>query len=70
MCDLIKDEDLKKYVANQSDDEDEEVERLKNLGLEDNEIKEVLKGNNSEYDFNDDEDEEFEDDDYYGEDDI
>lgn len=69
MCEIIKDEDLKKYMANQLV-EDEEVERLKNLGLDENEIEEVIKGNNSEYDFIDDPDEEYEDDDYYGEDDI
>ena len=71
MCNVIDEKDVKKYVANNDlDDEDEEVERLKNLGLDDNEIDEVLSGNQSEYDFIDDPDEDFEDDDYYGEDDI
>ncbi len=71
MCNIVDDKDVKKYVASHDlDDEDEEVERLKNLGLDDNEIDEVLKGNQSEDDFIDDPDEDFEDDDYYGEDDI
>lgn len=71
MCNIIDDKDVNKYVASHDlDDEDEEVERLKNLGLDDNEIDEVLKGNQSEDDFIDDPDEDFEDDDYYGEDDI
>ena len=67
MCNVIDDKDVKKYVASHETDE---KERLNILGLDDNEIDEVLKGNQSEDDFIDDPDEDFEDDDYYGEDDI
>ena len=67
MCDLIKDEDVKKYIiTNEQYSEDE----LENLGLDEQEIDEVMKGNQSPYDFIDDPDEDFEDDDYYGEDDL
>ena len=69
MCNLIQDEDVKKYIILNGEEEDDD-EELRNLGLDEYEIDEVKNGNQSPFDFNDDPDEEFEDDDYYGEDDI
>ena len=66
MCSLLDEKDVKSYINDNEYDEDE----LKNLGLDDEEIEEVQKGNQSPYDFIDDPDEDFEDDDYYGEDDL
>ena len=70
MCNLIQDEDVKKYIILNGEEDDDDEEELINLGLDEYEIEEVKKGNQSPFDFNDDPDEEFEDDDYYGEDDI
>lgn len=66
MCSLLDEKDVKSYINDNEYDEDE----LRNLGLDDEEIEEVQKGNQSPYDFIDDPDEDFEDDDYYGEDDL
>ena len=66
MCNLIQDEDVKKYmITNDDNDSEYDEDELRNLGLDDYEIEEVMKGNQSPYDFNDDPD-----DDYYGEDDL
>ena len=71
MCTTLDNKDVQDYmIVNDDVEEDKEIKRLKNLGLDDNEIEEVLKGNQSEEDFIDDPDEDFEDDDYYGEDDL
>lgn len=72
MCNVVSDKDVKNYMAasGEFDDKSEEIRRLKNQGLDDDEIREVLNGNQSEYDFIDDPDEVYEDDDYYGEDDF
>lgn len=66
MCSLLDEKDVKSYINDNEYDEDE----LRNLGLDEEEIEEVQKGNQSPYDFIDDPDEDFEDDDYYGEDDL
>lgn len=68
MCNLLDDKDVQDYILVNGDDD--ETKELKNLGLDDEEIEEVKKGNQSPFDFNDDPDEDFEDDDYYGEDDL
>ena len=67
MCNLLSEKDVQDYMIVNGDYDDDE---LKNLGLDDEEIEEVKKGNQSPFDFNDDPDEDFEDDDYYGEDDL
>lgn len=67
MCNILDDKDVQDYMIANGEYDDEELE---NLGLDDEEIEEVKKGNQSSFDFNDDHDEVFEDDDYYGEDDL
>lgn len=67
MCNILDDKDVQDYMITNGEYDDEELE---NLGLDDEEIEEVKKGNQSPFDFNDDPDEVFEDDDYYGEDDL
>ena len=66
----INEDDIIDYmiVNGEFDDEDEakeEYKRLKNLGLDDNEINLVVKEGWDETSFIDDEEEESEDDDYY-----
>ena len=74
MFDFFKnDDDIIDYlvVNGEFDDEDEaekEVKRLRNLGLDDNEIKLVIEEGYDPSDFEDDPDGEKDDDDYYGED--
>ena len=70
MCNILQDEELKRYMILNELEDDDDTEELRNLGLDDYEIEEVKKGNQSPFDFNDDPDDEYEDDDYYGEDDI
>ena len=74
MFDLFKkDDDLIDYMIVNGDFDDEEeaekeIKRLKNLGLDDNEIKLVIEEGYDPADFEDDEDGDKDDDDYYGED--
>ena len=71
MFDLFKnDDDVINYLVTSSefDDKKDEVDRLKNLGLTDEEIRLVIEEGYAPEDFEDDEGEEKDDDDYYGED--
>ena len=71
MFDLFKnDDDVINYLVTSSefDDKKDEVDRLKNLGLTDEEIRLVIEEGYAPEDFEDDEGEEKDEDDYYGED--
>lgn len=71
MFDLFKnDDDVINYLVTSSefDNKKDEVDRLKNLGLTDEEIRLVIEEGYAPEDFEDDEGEEKDDDDYYGED--
>ena len=58
------------YLFGTSDTKDKETERLKNLGLDKEEIRLVKEEEWDETSFEDDPDMDVEDDDYYGEDDF
>ena len=56
--------------SNKDNKKEEEKKRLKNLGLDDEEIRLVMEDGWDETSFEEDQDMEVEDDDYYGEDDF
>jgi hypothetical protein len=73
MCNILNDKDVQDYLLLNDDDDDNDeeeytTEELENLGLDEEEIILVKEEGWSPYDFEDDEDEDVEDDDYYGED--